>query len=118
MKIDVSGKLGVRLFVLRQRLDRILASEKADVIILYADSDLSNVNEDAMTVQEKYITRSFYRSNFTSVVESILKTKAHLAMSGMLIRRERRCFIEYVFSAALQKLLFLLVVNKRAKFED
>lgn len=82
MDIVVSGKLGVRLFVLSERLDKILAAEIADVIILYADSDLSNVNEDVMTIQQKYRTRSLYKSNFTSIVRTIQKTKARLALSG------------------------------------
>ena len=82
MDIAVSGKLGVKMFVLRSRLERILKAEVPDVVILYSDSDLSNQNEDALNIQEKYIVREHYRANFTLIVEAILATGAKLALSG------------------------------------
>ena len=90
MNIVVSGKLGVRLFVLNSRVHKILAEEDADVVILYADSDLSNVNEDVMSIQQKLITREFYKSNFTQVVQAVLGTRAKLALSG---ERKKCCIL-------------------------
>jgi hypothetical protein len=83
MNIAVSGKLGVRMFVLRSRLDRILKTEVPDVVILYSDSDLSNQNEDPLSIQEKFVLREHYRANFTLIVEAILATNAKLALSGI-----------------------------------
>lgn len=82
MTVAVSGKLGVRMFVLRSRIDKILKAEKPDVVILYSDSDLSNSNEDVLSLPQKYRVRTAYRANYTSIVESILATKAKLAISG------------------------------------
>lgn len=82
MTIAVSGKLGVKMFNLRARIARILKAEKPDVVILYSDSDLSNSNEEILSVVQKYRVRSNYRGNYTSVVESILATNAKLAISG------------------------------------
>lgn len=82
MNIAVSGKLGVRMFVLRSRLERILKAEVPDVVILYSDSDLSNQNEDPLSIQEKFVLREHYRANFTLIVEAILATNAKLALSG------------------------------------
>ena len=83
MNIAVSGKLGVKMFVLRSRLERILKAEVPDVVILYSDSDLSNQNEDILSIQEKYMLREHYRANFTLIVESILATNVKLALSGI-----------------------------------
>lgn len=82
MTVAVSGKLGVKMFVLRSRIDKILRADKPDVVILYSDSDLSNSNEDVLTQAQKYRVRSEYRANYTSIVETILATKAKLAISG------------------------------------
>jgi hypothetical protein len=82
MTVAVSGKLGVKMFVLRARIDKILKKEKPDVVILYSDSDLSNQNEDILSLPQKYKVRTAYRANYTSIVESILTTKAKLAISG------------------------------------
>lgn len=71
------------MFVLRSRLERILKAEVPDVVILYSDSDLSNQNEDILSIQEKYMLREHYRANFTLIVESILATKVKLALSGI-----------------------------------
>ena len=70
------------MFVLRSRIDKILKAEKPDVVILYSDSDLSNSNEDVLSLPQKYRVRTAYRANYTSIVESILATKAKLAISG------------------------------------
>jgi hypothetical protein len=88
MNIAVSGKLGVRMFVLRSRLDRILKEEVPDVVILYSDSDLSNQNEDPLSIQEKFVLREHYRANFTLIVEAILATNAKLALSGIKSREQ------------------------------
>ena len=89
MDIAVSGKLGVRMFVLRSRLDRILKAEVPDVVILYSDSDLSNQNEDPLSIQEKFVLREHYRANFTLIVEAILATNAKLALSGIECREQQ-----------------------------
>lgn len=89
MDIAVSGKLGVRMFVLRSRLERILKAEVPDVVILYSDSDLSNQNEDPLSIQEKFVLREHYRANFTLIVEAILATNAKLALSGIESRGQQ-----------------------------
>jgi hypothetical protein len=84
MNIAVSGKLGVKMFILLTRVDKILKKEKPDVVILYSDSDLSNQKEYTLSVQDKFDVRLHYRNNYTLVVERILATGAKLAISGEL----------------------------------
>lgn len=84
MNIAVSGKLGVKMFILLTRVDNILKKEKPDVVILYSDSDLSNQKEYTLSVQDKFDVRLHYRNNYTLVVERILATGAKLAISGEL----------------------------------
>lgn len=82
MNVAVSGKLGVKMYTLLSRVDKILRVEKPDVVILYSDSDLSNQKEYTLSVQEKFDVRQHYRNNYTLVVERILATNAKLAISG------------------------------------
>ena len=65
MNIAVSGKLGVKMFILLTRVDKILKKEKPDVVILYSDSDLSNQKEYTLSVQDKFDVRLHYRNNYT-----------------------------------------------------
>jgi hypothetical protein len=82
MNIAVSGKLGVKMFILLPRVDKILKKEMPDVVILYSDSDLSNQKEYTLSVQDKFDVRQHYRNNYTLVVERILATGVKLAISG------------------------------------
>lgn len=82
MNVAVSGKLGVKMYILLPRVANILKKEKPDVVILYTDSDLSNQKEYTLSVQEKFDVRQHYRNNYTLVVEKILATGVKLAISG------------------------------------
>lgn len=82
MNVAVSGKLGVKMYILLPRVASILKKEKPDVVILYTDSDLSNQKEYTLSVQEKFDVRQHYRNNYTLVVEKILATGVKLAISG------------------------------------
>mmetsp|Transcript_25896 Transcript_25896/g.24728 ORF Transcript_25896/g.24728 Transcript_25896/m.24728 type:complete len:328 (+) Transcript_25896:198-1181(+) len=52
------------------------------IVLINIDSDVSNVNEDILSVQERTIVRDHYRGNLSAVVEFWINTGALVALGG------------------------------------
>ena len=65
LNLAVSGKSAVKATDLRERLPRILPITQPDVVFLWENSDVSNVNEHKLSSQQI----SFVRGNFTKNME-------------------------------------------------
>ena len=65
LNLAISGKSAVKATDLRERLPRILPITQPDVVFLWENSDVSNVNEHKLSPQQI----SFVRGNFTKNME-------------------------------------------------
>jgi hypothetical protein len=81
MNFTVVGDLGVKAHNLDERLHKYM-DIKPHVVLVNLDSDLSNVNEDVMSSEEKQQTRDFYRANMTAVCQAWLDHGALVALGG------------------------------------
>jgi hypothetical protein len=72
MVLAISGKSAVKAKDLRERLPRILPITTPDVVFLWENSDISNVNEHKLDAEQVAFVRSNYSRNMAWSVNFIL----------------------------------------------
>lgn len=77
-----SGNNGEEIASIEARTAAVLAQYQPWAVILFWDSDCSNVNESALTPAEVVALRANYTSNLVSTIKTVLTYGAKMAVAG------------------------------------
>ena len=83
------GVGGNRIDHIRRRLDRSVFPKFPDAVVLYWDSDVSDVDENLITRSQLREVRRKYVSNVQSVLQQLLQRGMKVIMSGPTLLGER-----------------------------
>jgi hypothetical protein len=75
------GSNGAKIATILEKLPTVLATNP-DVVILFWDSDCSDINEKTMSNKEIIQLRNNFTTNLKFVIKNVLKTGALMAVSG------------------------------------
>jgi lysophospholipase L1-like esterase len=84
-----AGVNGDRIADILARLDRDVLARRPNAVVLYWDSDISDVDERGMTPAEVHRLRASYERNLRQVVSKLVASGAFVAMSGPTLIGER-----------------------------
>jgi lysophospholipase L1-like esterase len=84
-----AGVNGNRIADIRERLDRDVIGLRPGAVVLYWDSDASDVDEAAMTPDEVLTLRAMYESNLRAVANRLVGSGAFVVMSGPTLLGEQ-----------------------------
>jgi lysophospholipase L1-like esterase len=84
-----AGVNGNRIGDILERLDRDVLEERPDAVVLYWDSDVSDVDERGMTPAEVRELRASYERDLRQVLSRLLASGAFVIMSGPTLIGER-----------------------------
>jgi len=77
-----AGVNGDRIADIRQRLEEDVVALHPDAVVLYWDSDVSDVDESDMTPDEVRRLRAAYERDVSAVLERLAAAGAYVVMSG------------------------------------
>lgn len=91
LPVDVvdAGVNGDRIADIRRRLDADVLGLHPDAVVLYWDSDVSDVDEVRMKPDEVRTLRAAYEADLQTVLERLAASGAHVIMSGPTLIGER-----------------------------
>lgn len=72
---------GNKIFEIFRRTENMLVEANPDAVILYWDSDISDIDESILSNDEISALRSFFYQNVTMTCEMILKFKANISLA-------------------------------------
>ena len=84
-----AGVNGDRIADIRERLEDDVLALRPDVVILYWDSDVSDVDEADKTPDEVRQLRELYERDVVTVLQRLAAAGAHVVMSGPTLIGER-----------------------------
>jgi lysophospholipase L1-like esterase len=84
-----AGVNGDRIADIRARLERDVLDLRPHAVILYWDSDVSDVDERTMTRDEVRRVRAAYEADLRVVIGRLVASGAHVVMSGPTLIGER-----------------------------
>jgi lysophospholipase L1-like esterase len=84
-----AGVNGDRIADIRARLDRDVLDLRPHAVVLYWDSDVSDVDERSMTRDEVRQIRAAYDDNVRAVIGRLVASGAYVIMSGPTLIGER-----------------------------
>jgi lysophospholipase L1-like esterase len=85
-----AGNNGDRIADILQRLDEDVLVLNPDAVVLYWDSDVSDVDESAMKPGQIQQVRAAYERDVRTVLQRLLSSGAHVIVSGPTLIGERR----------------------------
>jgi lysophospholipase L1-like esterase len=84
-----AGVNGDRIADIRARLERDVLDQRPHAVVLYWDSDVSDVDERKMTRDEVGKVRAAYEADLRVVIHRLVASGAHVVMSGPTLIGER-----------------------------
>jgi lysophospholipase L1-like esterase len=90
LEVVDAGNNGDRIADILQRLDEDVLVLNPDAVVLYWDSDVSDVDESVMTPGEIREVRAAYERDVRTVLQRLVASGAHVIVSGPTLIGERR----------------------------
>jgi lysophospholipase L1-like esterase len=84
-----AGNNGDRITDILKRLDVDVLALRPDAVVLYWDSDVSDVDESRITPEERKRVRAAYERDVSTVLQRLVSSGAHVVMSGPTLIGER-----------------------------
>jgi isoamyl acetate esterase len=84
-----AGVNGDRIADIRQRLEEDVVALRPDAVVLYWDSDVSDVDESDMAPDDVHHLRAAYERDVVAVLERLVASGAYVVMSGPTLLGER-----------------------------
>jgi len=84
-----AGSNGDRIAEIRERLDEDVLALHPDAVVLYWDSDVSDVDEAGMPPGEVRRVRAAYEDSVREVLQRLVSSGAHVIVSGPTLIGER-----------------------------
>jgi lysophospholipase L1-like esterase len=84
-----AGVNGNRIADIRERLGQDVLDLHPDAVVLYWDSDVSDVDETTLTSNDRWTLRAAYEADLRTVCSRLLASGAYVAMSGPTLIGER-----------------------------
>jgi len=88
-EIVEAGVNGDRIADIRARLERDVLDQRPNAVVLYWDSDVSDVDERKMTRDDVQTIRAAYEADLRAVIGRLVESGAHVVMSGPTLIGER-----------------------------
>jgi lysophospholipase L1-like esterase len=88
-EIVEAGVNGDRIADIRARLDHDVLDLRPDAVVLYWDSDVSDVDERTMTPDGVRQVRAAYEADLRAVIDRLVASGAHVVVSGPTVIGER-----------------------------
>jgi lysophospholipase L1-like esterase len=85
-----AGHNGDKIADLKKRVNEDVLARRPSAVVLYWDSDVSDVDEGRLSPAQFAAVRAAYESNLSDVLRALVRARAHVIMTGPTLIGEKR----------------------------